>query len=50
MIDDLELVYWTIGLMHEYAIKGTILRHIDCLRAWLYDLNRRKIYSYCFEI
>lgn len=39
MIDDLELVYWTIGLMHEYAIKGTILGHIGCLRALLYELN-----------
>jgi len=50
MIDDLELVYWTIGLMHEYAIKGTILHHLDYLRPLLYDLNTGHKYSYDFDI
>jgi hypothetical protein len=34
LIDDLELVYWTIGLLHEYAIKGINLlcfSHLDAV-------------------
>lgn len=33
LLDDLELVYWTIGLLHEYAIKGTNLRCFRLLDA-----------------
>ncbi|KAG0059322.1 hypothetical protein BGZ89_000497 [Linnemannia elongata] len=37
--DDLELVYWTIGLMHEYAIKGVALDHFKEMRGLCRSMN-----------
>jgi hypothetical protein len=40
MSDHSELVYWSIGLLHEFVIRGTfvnllIVQHIDIARAEL---------------
>ncbi|KAF9088679.1 hypothetical protein BGX29_000159, partial [Mortierella sp. GBA35] len=37
--DDLELVYWTIGLMHEYAIKGVALDQFKEMRGLPRSMN-----------
>ncbi|KAF9190587.1 hypothetical protein BGZ51_008438 [Haplosporangium sp. Z 767] len=37
--DDLELVYWAIGLMHEFAIKGVELVRFKEVRGLLRSLN-----------
>ncbi|KAG0288474.1 hypothetical protein BGZ96_007753 [Linnemannia gamsii] len=37
--DDLELVYWTIGLLHEYAIKGVAMDHFKEIRGLCRSMN-----------
>ncbi|KAF9122167.1 hypothetical protein BGW39_009985 [Mortierella sp. 14UC] len=37
--DDLELVYWTIGLIHEYVIKGIALEQFKEMRGLCRSMN-----------
>ncbi|KAI9240730.1 MAG: hypothetical protein BYD32DRAFT_364725 [Podila humilis] len=37
--DDFELVYWAVGLMHEFAIKGVALEEFKAVRGLCRSMN-----------